>query len=316
MFDLPVDLPSELVPLSWLIGVWEGSGILEYKIGEESVSRTFGHRISFSHDGLPHLNYSSYTWLEPEKPAAAAAETDAVAPSSKTDAVEPASAAGSAAPDSAAGSAAPASATDSTAPGTAAPASATDSAAPGSAAPASGASASAADSAASASQTHPAASAGTLPGENPPAVKRPDPILPPEMMSDERTPLVTETGYWRLSRHQGDGDAGPGMLPGTGERPFTSAAAVETLRNRDGGFDIEVTLVHPGGVAELYLGQVKGPRIDLATDAVLRTSGAKPYAAATRLYGLVDNHLLWAWDIAALGQDLRTHASGRLARVE
>ena len=128
--------------------------------------------------------------------------------------------------------------------------------------------------------------------------------------------MVTETGYWRLSRHQGDGDPGPGMLPGTGERPFTSAAAVETLRNRDGGFDIEVTLVHPGGVAELYLGQVKGPRIDLATDAVLRTMGAKPYAAATRLYGLVDNHLLWAWDIAALGQDLRTHASGRLARVE
>ncbi|TFD86144.1 FABP family protein [Cryobacterium serini] len=231
MIDLPVGLPSELVPLSWLIGVWEGSGVLEYKIGEESVSKTFGHRISFSHDGLPHLNYSSYTWLEPE---VASAETDA------------------------AGAHAPAE---------------TDTAAPAVA-------------------------------------------LPPEMMSDEKIPLVTETGYWRLSRHQGDGDPGPGMLPGTGERPFTSAAAVETLRNRDGGFDIEVTLVHPGGVAELYLGQVKGPRIDLATDAVLRTAGAKPYAAATRLYGLVDNHLLWAWDIAALGQDLRTHASGRLARVQ
>ena len=227
MIDLPVGLPSELVPLSWLIGVWEGSGVLEYKIGEESVSKTFGHRISFSHDGLPHLNYSSYTWLEPE---VASAETDA-------------------------------------------------------------------DGARAPSETDAAA-------------------LPPEMMSDEKIPLVTETGYWRLSRRQGDGDPGPGMLPGTGERPFTSAAAVETLRNQDGGFDIEVTLVHPGGVAELYLGQVKGPRIDLATDAVLRTAGAKPYAAATRLYGLVDNHLLWAWDIAALGQDLRTHASGRLARVQ
>ena len=236
MIDLPVGLPSELVPLSWLIGVWEGSGVLEYKIGEESVSRTFGHRISFSHDGLPHLNYSSYTWLEP-----ASAETDAVASAGPS-------------ADSAAGAGAPS-----------------------------------------------------------PAL--PQPVLPPEMVSDEKLPLVTETGYWRLSRHQGDGDPGPGMLPGTGERPFTSAAAVETLRNRDGGFDIEVTLVHPGGVAELYLGQVKGPRVDLATDAVLRTSGSKPYAAATRLYGLVDNHLLWAWDIAALGQDLRTHASGRLSRV-
>ena len=46
-------------------------------------------------------------------------------------------------------------------------------------------------------------------------------------------------------------------------------------------------------------------------------SGAWPAkaAAATRLYGLVDSHLLWAWDIAALGEDLRTHASGRLSRV-
>ena len=251
MRDLPVGLPSELVPLSWLIGVWEGSGVLEYKIGEESVSATFGHRISFSHDGLPHLNYSSYTWLEPEPESEVASrETDAAASAGSSAAAETAAAA--------------------------------------------------------------TAGAGVVPAL-PHALP---PSLPPEMLSDEKTPLVTETGYWRLSRHQGDGDPGPGMLPGTGERPFTSAAAVETLRNRDGGFDIEVTLVHPGGVAELYLGQVKGPRIDLATDAVLRTAGAKPYAAATRLYGLVDNHLLWAWDIAALGQELRTHASGRLARVQ
>lgn len=48
----------------------------------------------------------------------------------------------------------------------------------------------------------------------------------------------------------------------------------------------------------------------------MRTAAAKDYAAATRLYGLVEDHLLWAWDIAALGQGLRTHASGRLARVD
>ncbi|TFD05084.1 FABP family protein [Cryobacterium sp. TMT1-66-1] len=289
MFDLPVGLPSELVPLSWLIGVWEGSGVLEYKIGEESVSRTFGHRISFSHDGLPHLNYSSYTWLEPVSSQADAAARAAASVTeaavlgtdtarSETDAAASAGTHASSEPD------AISRATDASREGTPAAAS---------------------------SETPASSEAGAAASAETRAVN-----LPPELMSDERTPLVTETGYWRLSRHQGDGDPGPGMLPGTGERPFTSAAAVETLRNRDGGFDIEVTLVHPGGVAELYLGQVKGPRIDLATDAVLRTAGAKPYAAATRLYGLVDNHLLWAWDIAALGQDLRTHASGRLARVQ
>lgn len=217
MYEIPVGLPSELVPLSWLLGVWEGSGILDYTAGGETVTREFGHRISFSHDGLQHLNYSSYTWLEPDTAALSAESADA---------------------------------------------------------------ADAADAAAAAA-----------------------------------IPLMTETGYWRLSRPQQAGDPGPGLLPGVGEAPFQTAEAVETLRNADGGFDIEVSLVHPGGIMELYLGQVKGPRIDLATDAIVATSGAKPYAAATRLYGLVDSHLLWAWDIAALGEELRTHASGRLSRV-
>ena len=64
------------------------------------------------------------------------------------------------------------------------------------------------------------------------------------------------------------------------------------------------------------VGQVKGPRIDLATDAVLRSANSKEHSASTRLYGLVENHLLWAWDIAALGHELASHASGRLSRVE
>jgi hypothetical protein len=136
------------------------------------------------------------------------------------------------------------------------------------------------------------------------------------LIDEDRTPLVAETGYWRLSRQLIEGDPGPAMLPGVGARPFTTAQSVEALRNSAGGFDIDVAIAHPDGVTEIYLGQVKGPRIDLATDAVMRTASAKEYAAATRLYGLVDNHLLWAWDIAALGQELASHASGRLARAE
>ena len=98
----------------------------------------------------------------------------------------------------------------------------------------------------------------------------------------------------------------------SGAPPTTS----RLLRNADGGFDIEVVLVHADGVSELYLGQIKGPRIDIATDAVVRPASAKDYAAASRMYGLVDGHLLWAWDMAALGRDLASHASARLARVE
>lgn len=200
MIELDATLPPELVPLSWLIGVWEGSGVVNYPIDGEIRNVEFGQRLSFSHDGFPYLNYTSYTWLD-----------DA---------------------------------------------------------------------------------------------------------DGDHKPLASETGYWRLGRDQTASDPGPGMLPGVGEPKFKTADDVETLRNEADGFDLEVSIIHPGGVSELYLGQVKGPRIDLATDAVMRSVTAKEHSASTRLYGLVDNHLLWAWDIAAAGQELLSHASGRLARVD
>jgi len=198
MIELGGNVPSELVPLSWLVGLWEGTGVVHYSVDDEVREHEFGQRLSFTHDGLPYLNYTSYTWS----------------------------------------------------------------------------------------------------------------------LTEEATPLIGETGYWRLSRPAQAGDAGPGMLLGEGPTPYATTESVESLRNAADGFDIEVSLVHPGGVSELYLGQVKGPRIDLATDAVMRTATAKEYSAATRIYGLVEGKLLWAWDIAALGNDLRTHASGTLHRVE
>jgi hypothetical protein len=195
---LPEGLPAELVPLSWLIGAWEGTGVVDYTVGDDHVQLEFGQRVTFSSDGVPALSYRSSTWL----------------------------------------------------------------------------------------------------------------------LDEQQTPLADEIGYWRLSRTLLPEDPGPGMLPGADVRPFSTAQSVEALRTAAGGFDIEAQILHPDGVSELYLGQVKGPRIDLATDAVLRTAGAKEYSAATRLYGLVESHLLWAWDIAALGAELRTHASARLARID
>lgn len=203
MFELDAGLPAEIVPLSWLLGVWEGTGVLSYRAGEDDVREgEFGMRLAFTQDGSPHVQYSCSAWL--------------------------------------------------------------------------------------------------LDGED----------------AATGVPLFSEIGYWRLARPLGDGDPGPGMLPPTAAPVFTDAEAVESLRNARGAFDLEVAILQPGGVSEVYVGEVNGPRIDLQTDAVMRTAGAKEYVAATRLYGLVDEHLLWAWDIAALGQELRTHASGRLARVE
>ncbi|MDO9590646.1 MAG: FABP family protein [Microcella sp.] len=198
MFSLDSSLPAELAPLSWLVGVWDGTGVVHYVDGDRVREHEFGQRVSFSHDGLNYLNYSSHTWL----------------------------------------------------------------------------------------------------------------------LDDANTPLNAEAGYWRLHRPSHAGDSGPGMLPGEGPRPFTTADEVESLRSPQGGFEVEVALIHPGGVSELYLGHVADARIDLQTDAVMRSASAKEYTAATRLYGLVEGKLLWAWDIAALGNDLRTHASGTLHRGE
>lgn len=202
MIELPTDLPADLAPLSWLLGVWEGTGVIDYETGDHHYSGEFSHRVSFSHDGGPYLNYSADAWmLDPDDP-------------------------------------------------------------------------------------------------------------------DSRTRLVAEIGYWRLSRSATDAEPGPGLLPPLSSAPPRTPDDVETLRGDAGGFEIEVTIVHSDGVSELYLGQIRGPRIDIATDAVVRTAGAKVYAAATRMYGLVDQHLLWAWDIAALGRQLGSHASARLAKVE
>ena len=200
MYELPVDLPADLVPLSWFIGVWEGTGVIDFGVDDERLSGEFAHRVSFSHDGGDFLNYSA---------------------------------------------------------------------------------------------------TATLIGDD-----------------EARTPLVAEVGFWRLARRATRADAGPGLLPAASEAPARTAVDVEELRNADSGFDLEVSLVHSDGISELYLGQIRGPRVDLATDAVVRTANAKEYVAATRMYGLVDEHLLWAWDIAALGRPLASHASARLARVQ
>lgn len=127
--------------------------------------------------------------------------------------------------------------------------------------------------------------------------------------------VTSERGFWRLLRPLRPFDAGPGVIAGVGKTTFVSAESVEILRRAEGGFDIEAVIAHPDGIAELYVGVVDGPRIDLVTDAVVRPESARDYRAASRMFGLVDGHLLWAWDVAALGEPLRSMASARLARV-
>lgn len=201
MIEIPVGLQPELVPLYWLIGTWEGTGVVEYSVAGELRKHPFRQRVVFQHEDLPYLEYHSNVWLLDEESA-------------------------------------------------------------------------------------------------------------------ESSPLTAETGFWRLSRKRDAGDVGPGFLPPTAAPTLRNAEAVETLRNDQGGFDLEVAIAHPTGIAEHYYGMIRGARIDLATDGVLSSKNADEYRAATRMYGLVNNRMFWLWNIKALGQELATHASAELARVE
>ncbi|MGH3273150.1 MAG: FABP family protein [Streptosporangiaceae bacterium] len=94
-------------------------------------------------------------------------------------------------------------------------------------------------------------------------------------------PLAMETGFWRP---QPDG-----ML--------------------------EVVLAHSSGITEVYIGQVTGMKIEMATDAVVRTATAREVTAGRRLYGLIGADLGYAYDMAAVGQPLQAHLSAQLKRV-
>src|SRR5262245_29822690 len=78
---------------------------------------------------------------------------------------------------------------------------------------------------------------------------------------------------------------------------------------------VEVLLTHPTGITEIYLGEVTGTKIEMATDVVARTSSAKEVTAGHRLYGLVGPDLAYAYDMAAVGQPLQPHLSAQLKRT-
>jgi hypothetical protein len=60
VFELDVDLPERLRPLAWMIGHWEGAGVVGYPTIE---SANFGQEVDCRHDGRGFLEWHSHTWL-------------------------------------------------------------------------------------------------------------------------------------------------------------------------------------------------------------------------------------------------------------
>ncbi|HET8657624.1 MAG TPA: heme-binding beta-barrel domain-containing protein, partial [Micromonosporaceae bacterium] len=78
---------------------------------------------------------------------------------------------------------------------------------------------------------------------------------------------------------------------------------------------VEAQLMTPTGIVESYVGRIDGLRVELVTDKVLRSGTAKDVAEGHRLYGIVDRALLYAFEMAAVGEPLRPHLSAKLDRV-
>lgn len=92
-------------------------------------------------------------------------------------------------------------------------------------------------------------------------------------------------------------------------------AAIETgfVRCPEPG-RVEVVMTHNTGFVEVWHGEADRGKLEITTDAVVRTETAKEYVAGKRLYGSVEGDLLYAFDMAAMGQALQPHLWARLVR--
>ena len=106
------------------------------------------------------------------------------------------------------------------------------------------------------------------------------------------------------------------LLDEAGNRVRPLSTELGIWRPVEGG-EIELLLTQNTGILEMYVGRrdPAKPTIELRTDGVMRSPVAKEYNAGARIYGLVNGNLMWAMDMAAVGQPLQSHASAELKRV-
>ena len=79
---------------------------------------------------------------------------------------------------------------------------------------------------------------------------------------------------------------------------------------------VDVVMCSPEGFAEVWYGKLQPGRLDLVTDAVVRTPDATvAYTAGRRLYGTVEGQLMYSFDRATEDEALRPYVWATLARA-
>ena len=99
--------------------------------------------------------------------------------------------------------------------------------------------------------------------------------------SDELIPAAQETGFWRVK---------PNNV-------------------------LEVILAHNTGIAEGWVGRFDVAKIQLVMDQGYSAPSAKLVTGGTRLYGLVEGELFYAYDMEAQGHQLQAHVWSTMERV-
>ena len=102
-------------------------------------------------------------------------------------------------------------------------------------------------------------------------------------------------------------DDGKVVKPGASETGFWRPKENKTL---------EVVIAHSTGISEGWVGVHDGPKIQLAMDQGYSAPSAKIVTAGSRLYGLVEGELFFAYDMAAEGQTLQAHIWSTLKRQD
>jgi hypothetical protein len=108
---------------------------------------------------------------------------------------------------------------------------------------------------------------------------------------DDGRPLARQAGFWRPQPDSGD--SGPGL---------------------------EVVMTVAAGLVEVFYGRlVNGPageHVELESDLIGHTATAKQVGKDTRLYAVRGGKLMYAMEMAAVGQGLQAHLSAALDRVD
>lgn len=116
------------------------------------------------------------------------------------------------------------------------------------------------------------------------------------LRSDDGEPgqvWAVESGFWRV----------PPQVP-------------EGIELEKGQHALEVILTDPSGMLTCYLGTIGNGRVDLGSRFMAATESGPDVRGATRMYGNVRGELMWAWDLAAFGEELQSYMSAQLTRTD